>query len=101
MCYRGLPKDVQALADEKFSILFTWTSHAWLRRGELIVDITADQFQDAPRPIIIEENSHWHRQFESEVLHKANVTVVSGPGVYDVLRFYARISRTRATGAAT
>lgn len=30
----------------------TWTSHAWLARGSLIVDITADQFEDAPGKII-------------------------------------------------
>lgn len=31
MCYRGLPKDIQALADEKFSILKADPRHPSLR----------------------------------------------------------------------
>lgn len=72
----------------------SWTSHAWLQRGALIVDVTADQFPDAPRAIIVEENPTWHQQFETEVLHPANLRVFNGNGVHELLRLYARISRT-------
>lgn len=41
----------------------TWTSHAWLVSESLIVDITADQFPDAPAAIIVARKSSWHAQF--------------------------------------
>jgi hypothetical protein len=42
----------------------TRTSHAWLVRGDLIINITADQFPDAPASVIVERNSQWHRSFK-------------------------------------
>ena len=71
----------------------TWTSHAWLQRGELIVDITADQFPDAPAPVIVAEPSLWHRGFGVESRSPANLKKWSGPRTYDVLRLYARVRR--------
>ncbi len=41
-------------------------SHAWLARETLIVDIAADQFPDAPGPIIVEDRSQWHQTFQIE-----------------------------------
>ena len=41
-------------------------SHAWLQRGELIVDITADQFPDVVETIIVTTNSPWHLTFQGE-----------------------------------
>lgn len=38
-------------------------SHAWLRREDLIVDITADQFPDQHQPVIVERRSRWHASF--------------------------------------
>jgi hypothetical protein len=38
--------------------------HAWLRRGRLVVDITADQFEDQNRSVIVEIESKWHELFE-------------------------------------
>ena len=40
--------------------------HAWLARGTLVVDITADQFWDAPETIIVADPSRWHNQFSTE-----------------------------------
>jgi hypothetical protein len=34
--------------------------HVWLQRQELSVDITADQFPDAPDDVIVALNSDWH-----------------------------------------
>lgn len=39
-------------------------SHAWLRRDEWIIDITADQFVDVHEPVIVTNNSEWHGQWE-------------------------------------
>lgn len=35
-------------------------SHSWLQSGDLIVDITADQFPDVIEPVIVGTNSEWH-----------------------------------------
>lgn len=41
-------------------------SHAWLARSELIVDITADQFDDQDAPVIVTRQSPWHATFRLE-----------------------------------
>jgi len=42
-------------------------SHGWLQRGELFVDITADQFKDGAAPVIVVMGSKWHAQFNGEL----------------------------------
>ena len=70
----------------------TWTSHAWLSNGKLIVDITADQFEDAPSDIIVAKHSLWHATFATETGQSSDFRDWSGPGVghqhsmYRVLR---------------
>jgi hypothetical protein len=39
-------------------------SHAWLRRDALIVDITADQFEDQFQSVIVDTLSNWHASFD-------------------------------------
>lgn len=41
----------------------TYSSHAWLQRDQLVVDITADQFVDGPGSVVVVEASEWHRGF--------------------------------------
>lgn len=41
----------------------TWTSHAWLERDGLIVDVTADQFGDETPPVLVTRDSPLHRTF--------------------------------------
>lgn len=38
-------------------------THAWLQRGNCVVDITASQFLDAPSPIVVASPSPWHSRF--------------------------------------
>jgi hypothetical protein len=38
-------------------------SHAWPGRGALVVDITADQFEDQSRSVIVDTLSSWHASF--------------------------------------
>jgi hypothetical protein len=38
-------------------------SHAWLTRDRFVVDITADQFEDQSRSVIVELESKWHESF--------------------------------------
>jgi len=42
-------------------------THAWLERGSLLLDITADQFDVLPLhlgPVFLGTDRHWHDQFE-------------------------------------
>lgn len=39
------------------------SSHAWLKNGELIVDITADQFPAVRESVIVTNRSEWHQQW--------------------------------------
>jgi len=38
-------------------------AHAWVEVGDVIVDITADQFSDNPNPLVITEERSWHAKF--------------------------------------
>jgi len=72
----------------------TWTSHAWLARGALVVDITADQFPDGPGPVVVAEPSDWHAQFEVHDTHSSDLRDWSG--VEELRRVYSRIRSATA-----
>ena len=38
-------------------------SHAWLVYGDLIIDVTADQFGEGQEPVMVTRNSSWHKEF--------------------------------------
>ncbi len=42
-------------------------SHAWLESDELIIDITADQFEDGPGAVYVGKDRSFHGQFQDEV----------------------------------
>jgi hypothetical protein len=68
----------------------TWTSHAWLQRGHLFVDITADQFEDAPGSVIVELNSTWHQSFEvTRAPENGDFRAWSGVGTHHLHAMYA------------
>lgn len=78
--------DFDYVCGEKFHDNRTQT-HAWLQRDGLIIDITADQFDDVDSPILITNDHAWHSQFVSEVKH------VAGWEIYDD---HTRSTLTRA-----
>ena len=41
----------------------SWETHGWLVQGDLVVDITADQFCEVRDSVIVTRDSEWHRQF--------------------------------------
>lgn len=53
-------------------------SHAWLQQKKLIVDITADQFEDFNDPIFVKSHSLWHENFNGEVEHEADFFIYQG-----------------------
>ena len=48
------------------------STHAWLQRDDLVVDITADQFPDMELPVIAQHNSSWHDTFSGKPQHIAD-----------------------------
>lgn len=40
--------------------------HAWLIQSEIIVDITADQFNTVQQEVIVSTNSNWYKKFNIE-----------------------------------
>lgn len=42
-------------------------SHAWLRQRELVVDITADQFEEIGDTVIVTDHSPWHDGFSQQL----------------------------------
>lgn len=47
-------------------------THAWLRRTDLIVDITADQFPEVDEPVIVTRHSPWHEGFDGRTRGEAD-----------------------------
>lgn len=50
-------------------------SHAWLQRGNLIVDITADQFEDQTQSVIVTVDQGWHSHFDGKEEHVADMDI--------------------------
>lgn len=74
----------------------TWTSHAWLARGPLVVDITADQFADAPSAVIVAHNSAWHSTFEIEHTAASDFRATWSPGNVYLGELHQRIESSLA-----
>lgn len=66
-------------------------AHAWLRQGQLDVDITADQFADAPGPIIVCVESPWHRTFRQRIEHVADFRIYDEQTVSSLSSVYGLI----------
>jgi hypothetical protein len=62
----------------------TWTTHAWLHRDGLIIDITADQFEDGPGAVLIVEDSTWHDAFDWDRPSTGDFREWHGPGAFDL-----------------
>ena len=63
----------------------TDAEHVWLRRGDLDIDITADQFPEIHHKVIVRRCSKWHASF------KAVQFRLSDLGLYDRRRaFYEK-----------
>jgi hypothetical protein len=65
-------------------------SHAWLEVGHLVIDITADQFNESGYNfdgVYVGERTDWYRTFDIKVdLYNKNLSV-------DLIKAYARICR--------
>ena len=69
----------------------TWTTHAWVAKDELVVDITADQFSDAPAGVIIADPSLWHKTFTAYNTAPSDFREYSEPNIYEIAVLYERL----------
>lgn len=66
--------------------------HGWLERAGLLVDITADQFLDAPAAVIVSANSTWHEGFALEQDRApADFRLWQGGGISELGHLYSRL----------
>lgn len=61
-------------------------SHAWIQQGDLIVDITADQFDDYAEPVTVVRGPAWHEGFSPERRHVADLDLINPPWIKQGLR---------------
>ena len=67
------------------------TSHAWLERGSLIIDITADQFSDSITLVVVTHESQWHTKFERERTEPSDFREYLSPALSPLLDLYLRV----------
>ena len=68
-----------------------WCTHAWLSRGDLIVDITADQFDPKLGSVIVSARSEWHSQFEINPPSDSDFRDSDEPGNHDRTEVLMRV----------
>lgn len=50
-------------------------AHAWLQQRNVIIDITADQFDDNSKAVIVTTDHHWHLSFNGEAQNIADFEI--------------------------
>lgn len=84
--HRGTPSDP------------SWATHAWLEVNGTIVDLTADQFLDAPGPVVVSSQSEWHLRFNARKRYPASTHEYHQEALARFERQYAAV--IAALGAA-
>lgn len=72
------------------------SSHAWLQKEELIIDITADQFSDITDSVIVSTNSNWHKRWHVSNRSCSDLKKYPTTQVVEVLRLYRIVSENLA-----
>ena len=73
---------------------YNYYTHAWLKQSQIIVDITADQFNDIQQKVIVTTNSSWHRKFDIQLEKTADIenydpfTIGELLGCYNTIKPY-------------
>lgn len=72
-------------------------SHAWIEQDGLIVDITADQFDDVDQPVIVTRDPSWHGQFANrEPRHPALIDIYDPATRKRLREIYTRVTASVA-----
>jgi hypothetical protein len=65
-----------------------WISHAWLQSNDFLVDITADQFFEINKKVIVTTESKWHNSLKGKPIHKANYRIYNSDTVFKLDNMY-------------
>jgi len=68
-------------------------THAWLEINGTAVDVTADQFPEISRKVLIQDPQLWHHKFTEEDRRKAGYLVFSGPALEGLRSVHDEIDR--------
>jgi hypothetical protein len=74
-------------------------THTWLCNDEVQVDITADQFDDNNRKVIVMKNSDWHVTFSSQTQNTNVNSIFDEAAKENLLKVYREIVNSIATPA--
>lgn len=66
-------------------------SHAWLQSDAVIVDITADQFDEISEPVYLGPLNSWHQSFEVQQEHEAGYTRLDAHSRAELSGIHSRI----------
>lgn len=68
-------------------------THAWLDKAGLIIDITADQFDDQDAAVIVTRDHGWHSLFEGQIRWHGDYRLFPNGGFEDMPQMYALIQQ--------
>jgi hypothetical protein len=63
-------------------------SHAWLECDGIIIDITADQFEDEIVPVLVTRDRTWHSLFAGQERQSCDFRDYQDPTIYQLYDFY-------------
>ncbi len=65
-----------------------WCTHAWLEIDDVIVDLTADQFDGISERVLVTRERSWHNQFKVVARYAPNL-LSEDPAIGELRRFSA------------
>jgi len=68
-------------------------THMWLEMDGVIIDITADQFGDAPERIMVTRDTAWHSQFERQSRRSDGLDQYNDFNSSDLMSAYSEVAK--------
>lgn len=66
-------------------------SHAWLEIDSVIIDITADQFDEIPDPVYMGPSNFWYQSFEIQQEHEAGYSRLDARSKAELAGVHSRV----------
>jgi hypothetical protein len=66
-------------------------SHAWLQFDSIIVDITADQFDEISENVYVGPLNDWYRSFEVQQKHDAGYSRLDASSIAELSNVHSRV----------
>ncbi len=66
--------------------------HAWLEQGDIVVDITGDQFPGFDHRIYVGRDRGWHSRYSADRIGPARLDMFGPDAAWNLRRIYQRIN---------